>query len=157
MYDLPGFFGDNDASRFDRFKFSWLIAHRFYIENRDGAQCVNSFWGALKEFCEINNTGYEKEFFSNGDSKGYNIRFTPGMCGMSLMLNAVGEPECVVIRAWAFKYIKEIRNSIWDTKTLFGLPVLSVLHQDEDFINNPRNFIVTIMPRETANDPSYNF
>lgn len=157
-YDFWGHGGNrHEDSLYDSFKFSWPVANDFYAKASDGEECMSFFIKGLDNFSNQYGVSYKNEYFSNPSKKGFQIKFEPGICILTLALNQQDEPEAITVRAFGFRHIKALRDSIWKTKTFLGLPVLSVFSMDEDFANYPRNFIVTIVPREIANDHNYNF
>lgn len=133
-------------SRYDFFQYSSFVANEFYNNNHSNEDCLKQFMLNLDNFCTLRGVSYTKEQEMPIGSS-ITFVFSPGVFRIMLLLNKNGEPTNVNFYTFAFKYINEIRDSIWDTKTIFGLPVFNVMSRDEDFENNPRNFYVGIISR----------
>jgi hypothetical protein len=134
-------------SRYDTFKYSSDVAEEFYNANQTTEECLEQFYVNLDQFCRVRGVTYTKECKTSPNGDYIEFVFSPGVFHFTLNLDKNGEPSTVNFYAYAFRYIRDIRDSIWDTKTLFGLPVLAVMSNDEDFENYPRNFYASIISR----------
>lgn len=112
------------------------------IRNNDYLQ---PFWTAFNEFCNKQCLSYETKY---GDNE---IEISTKNFILFIELKQGGEAKRIMIDGMGY-IVKIIRDSIWQTKTFFNLPVFLVMntsYDDESYWEDfPSKFTVSIYTKE---------
>ena len=112
------------------------------IRNNDYLQ---PFWAAFSEFCSKQGLSYETK---RGDNE---IEISTKNFTIFIELKQGGEVSRIRMDGMGY-LVKIIRDSVWQTKTFFNLPVFLVMntsYDDESYWEDfPRTFMVSIYTKE---------
>lgn len=129
---------------YSRFKFSIEIASNYFAIKSDiqDFDCWKLFENTAEKYCILHN----HKFYTNHE-------FSISIEGTSIdcRFNDNGELVLAHVDGWDIQLNKEIRDIIYRTKKLFGIPVFAFHSFDEDFVNNPTDFDVSFLTEETFN------
>lgn len=130
--------------QYSSFRPSKSVAISYFngIRNNDYLQ---PFWTAFNEFCNKQELSYETK---NGDNE---IEISTKNFIFFIELKQGGEVKRIRVDGMGY-LVKTIRDSIWQTKTFFNLPVFLVMNTsyDDEFYweDFPRKFMVSIYTKE---------
>lgn len=136
----------NIMSKYSFFTPDYTLARRYYL-NEEMSKYTSIFLSCVQR--TFNQAGVEYTLEKDNDS----IKISTKNISIDLTLN--DEDQIVRANVWGIGQLMfDIRESIWNTKTFFGVPVLSVLNTSFDDSSiwefHPRQFLVTMMPKELS-------
>lgn len=131
-------------------KYSQFLADNSIVEAYYSNETISKYPGlflrVFKVFCNKSSLDYNINYDTNL------VRITSDSFLIDLTLNSSHQIERAVVEGMG-DIVKGIRNSIWDTKTFFGVPVFMVMNTSffedesvwEDF---PNQFTVVMTTKE---------
>lgn len=120
---------------YTRFSYSIEVASGFFALKSDcpNFDCWTFFESTSAKYCNLHNL----KFSTNGQDR-INIEGSTIFCRK----NDTHELLSANISGWDIETNKVLRDIIYRTKKLFGLPVFSLMTNDDDFANFPYKFDV---------------
>lgn len=126
---------------YSRFKCSVEVASKYFAIKADihDFDCWKLFERTAEKYCFL----YKHEFHTDN-------KFHIAIDGTSIdcRFDDNADLALVHITGWDTQLNKEIRDIIYRTKKLFGIPVLAFCSYDDDFENYPTNFDITFITEE---------
>lgn len=133
--------------KYDSFIANKYIAHQYYNGSIDTSY-PGYFWLTFDKWVRTN--GVECEIHDSLEA----VQITSKNFQIILELNSNGAIERARVQGIG-ETVKRIRNSIWETKTFFGVPVFMVLNtsfDDESYWEEfPRQFMVSMVTPDNIN------
>ncbi len=126
---------------YSHFKYSLDAASLFFAIKSDNPEfdCWKFFESTAEKYSNLHNLNYR--------TNGNDYIFVEGSI-IRCKKNDKSELLAANISGWDIQTNKTIRDLIYKTKKLFGIPVLSITTSDEDFVNYPSNFDVVFITED---------